>query len=726
MNLSNHPAATHLLPSPSEAGGKGVKVPRFRWVLVLAVFCLVSNPIRAADDILIADFEGETFGDWKVTGTAFGAGPARGTLPNQMPVTGFLGKGLANSYHGGDDSTGTLTSPEFKIERPFINFLIGGGKYPAETCINLLLDGKVVRSASGPNDKPGGSEQLDWHTWEVRDLIGKSVIIEIVDNRKGGWGHICVDHIIQSDQKKQTGPAAREITVEKHYLHLPVKTGATMRRMKFTVDDRVVREFEIELSDEPAFQLFADVSEFKGKKLKVEVDKLPEDSKALTTIVQSDEVPDAEHLYKEKLRPQFHFTSRRGWLNDPNGLVFANGEYHLFYQHNPYGWNWGNMHWGHAVSKDLIHWREMPESLYPRQFGDWCFSGSAVVDAKNTSGFKSGKQDLIVVAFTSTGRGECIVYSNDNGKTFQEYDKNPVVKHAGRDPRLLWHEPTKKWIMAVYDEFEGKRWIAFYSSPNLKDWTFESRIDGFFECPDLFELPVTGEPNQRMWVLYAADGKYVLGEFDGKKFTPHVGKHQLWHGNFYAAQTFSNVPDGRRIQIGWGQSITFPGMPFNQQMTMPCELTLRKTKDGIQMFAEPMKELESLYAKKLSHENLTVGKETGLEKYAIDTLDIRSEWQVSEADSFGFTIRGVRIAYHPAKQELKCGDHSAKLSPIEGRLKLRILLDRGSIEVFANDGAAAFSIGKADDGKHMRISSIGAGTRLLSLQISLLKSAWEP
>ncbi|HLW67147.1 MAG TPA: glycoside hydrolase family 32 protein [Gemmataceae bacterium] len=699
-------------------------------VLIIAFGLLTSRGL-AADDILIADFEGETFGDWKVTGTAFGPGPARGTLPNQMPVSGFLGKGLANSYHGGDDSTGTLTSPEFKVQRPFINFLIGGGKYPGETCINLLIDGNVVHTATGPNDKPGGSEQLDWHTWDVRDLIGKSVVIEIVDNRKGGWGHICVDHIIQSEKKKQAGPASRELTVEKPYLHLPVKTGATMRRMKFTVDDRVVHEFEIELSDEPAFEVFADVSEFKGKKLKIEVNKLPENSQVLAAIIQSDAVPDAEHLYKEKLRPQFHFTSRRGWLNDPNGLVFANGEYHLFYQHNPYGWNWGNMHWGHAVSKDLIHWREMADALYPKQFGDWCFSGSAVVDAKNSSGFKAGKNDLIVAAFTSTGRGECIVYSNDNGNTWTEYEKNPVVKHAGRDPRLLWHEPSKKWIMAVYDEFQGKQWIAFYSSPNLKQWTFESRVEGFFECPDMFELPVKDEPKQNKWVLYAADGKYMLGQFDGKKFTPESGKNQLWHGNFYAAQTFSNVPDGRRIQIGWGQGITFPGMPFNQQMAVPSELTLRRTKDGVRMFAEPVKEVESLHGRRHEWKDWMVGREQTIGEVKADSLDIQSEWEVSDAETFGFNVRGVRIVYDAKKQELLFGrDQKLRLSPAQGRLRLRMLVDRGSIEVFVNDGEVAISIGNmktADDRLNPVVigGGINSKTKLLSLEIADLKSVWQ-
>src|SRR5438105_4873122 len=138
-------------------------------------------------DVLIADFEGKDYGDWKATGEAFGKGPARGTLPNQMPVTGFLGKGLVNSYHGGDATTGTLTSPAFKIERKYLNFLIGGGKHEGKTCVNLLLEGKVVRTATGPNDKPGGSERLDWHTWDVAEFEGKEAVLEFVDEEKGGW-----------------------------------------------------------------------------------------------------------------------------------------------------------------------------------------------------------------------------------------------------------------------------------------------------------------------------------------------------------------------------------------------------------------------------------------------------------------------------------------------------------------------------------------------------------
>jgi fructan beta-fructosidase len=688
---------------------------------------LLPCAVVAADrpDVLIADFEGKDYGEWKTTGEAFGKGPARGTLPNQMPVTGFLGKGLVNSYHGGDGTTGTLTSPAFKIERKYLNFLIGGGKYPGLTCMNLLIDGKVVRTATGPNDKPGGSERLDWQSWDVAEHAGKMAVIEIVDKATGGWGHICVDHIIQSDRRKQLELVTRELTINNRYLLLPVRTGATMRKMRIAEGEKTIREFDIELAEEtPDFWAFSDVSAFKGKKVRIET-TLFSGSKALDAITQGDEIKAADRLYQEKHRPQFHFTSRRGWLNDPNGLVYFKGEYHLFYQHNPYGWNWGNMHWGHAVSKDLVHWEELPIALSPRQFGDWAFSGSAVVDRANTSGFQKGDDPPLVAAFTSTGRGECIVFSNDRGRTWSEFDGNPVVKHAGRDPHLLWHQASKQWVMAVYDEHERKQWIAFHTSPDLKKWTFQSRIEGFYECPDLFELPVEGK-DERKWVLYAADGKYVLGTFDGKKFTTESGKHQLWHGNFYAAQTFSDAPDGRRIQIGWASGITFPGSAFNQQMAIPCRLTLRKTPEGVRMFAEPVKELETLRGNKKawSGELLRPGKQT---VGSGDRFDIRGEFRFADAESFGFNLRGVPVTYDVKKQQITCRGVTVPLKPIDGAIQLRLLLDRGSVELFGNDGAVAISVGFiTDEANHdLEIFSREGGTLMRSLEVFELKSAWK-
>ena len=714
---------------PLESASLMISHPIMPAVLALVLGSAFPLSGRANDerpDILVADFEGKDFGAWKVIGEAFGVGPASGTLPNQMAVTGFLGKGLANSYHGGDDSTGTLTSPILMLERRYLNFLIGGGKYPGETCLNLLIDGKIVRTATGPNDRPGGSERLDWHTWDVSELTGKQAVLEIVDRRKGGWGHITVDHIVQSDRKRQAEPAERELLIRARYLHLPVKTGAPQRRVRLAVDGRTQREFDIELADaEPDFWVFCDLAALQGRRLHVTVDALSPDSRALSALRLADEVPDAGGLYHEARRPQFHFTSERGWLNDPNGLVYHQGEYHLFYQHNPYGWGWGNMHWGHAVSKDLVHWRELPIALYPKRYGDWAFSGSAISDAG--TGLSRDKTPVLVAAYTSTGRGECLIFSLDGGKSFTEPDGNPIIRHQGRDPRLFWHAGSQRWVIAVYDEFEAKRWIAIYSSADLKTWQFESRIEGFYECPDLFELSVDGNPSHTRWVLSAADGRYVLGSFDGRRFSPDSGKQQVWYGNFYAAQTFSNTPDGRRLQIGWGSGITFPGMPFNQQMTIPCQLTLRSTPDGVRLCAEPVAELTKLHGRTHAWSNLPLKPgDNPLADVRGDLFDIFAEIHVTGATVVTFQLRGISVRYDVAKQEISCDKLKAPLAAPGGKLTLRLLLDRGSIEIFGNSGRVALSQRVPPDpgDRTLKLTGEGGTARVENLEVYEIQSAW--
>ena len=696
-------------------------------------------PVR--DDILIADFEGETYRTGKPRAQPSAPAP-RGTLPGQMDVTGFEGKGLVNSFHGGDASTGTLTSPPFEIKRPYLNFLIGGGMHAGQTGMELFVDGKSVRASTGPNDRPGGTEHLDWTSWDVTQFLGKMAILRINDSHTGRWGHVNIDQIVQSDTKRGLETVRRDIVLNRRFFHLPVKRDAPPRPVKFIWGDHNLSVFEIRLPEagqKPDFWVFIEEPEMRGLTFAFEA-KLPAGSKALNGITQSEEPPGAGTMYREKDRPQFHFTLRRGWLNDPNGLVYHHGQYHLFYQHNPFGWEWGNMHWGHAVSSDLLHWDELPQAISPREFGDWAFSGSAVVDHDDRSGFGRpggrlgfGQQvkDPIVAAFTSTGRGECIGYYSAaaSRQKFYEYLKNPVIKHQGRDPRLLWHKASNRWVMAVYDELEGKQWIAFYSSPDLKAWTFESRIEGFFECPDLFELPVFGKPGQSRWVLYAADGAYLLGQFDGKTFAPDSKqKQRVWYGNFYAAQTFSDTPDGRRIQIAWGNGITFPAMPFNQQMTIPCELTLHATDDGLRMFARPIPELASLHGKKHAWRDLAPSSsENPLAGFTGDGFEIRDEADVGADSALTLTVRGVPIVYSAAKQTLTCGDKSAPLSPEKGKVSLQILVDRGSIEVFGNSGRVAISHGVIPPEGDRTLSALvtGQGSRIRSLEVDEIKSTWR-
>ena len=712
---------------------------RLSWLLISFLILTPSTGAVAADrdDLLIADFEGQDYGSWKVEGTAFGPGPARGTLEGQMPVTGFLGNGLVNSFFKGDDSTGKLTSPTFKIERRHINFLIGGGKHPGETCINLVVDGRVVQTTSGPNDVAGGSEQLEWASWNVGEWEGKSALIEIIDSRKGGWGHINIDHIVQSDRERRLVAAARELLVDRRYLHIPVKNGARKVRMKILSSPEAatpLREFEVELAEGAAdFATFCDLSPWKGEQLTITVDRLPADSKVLESLVLADKVPQSTEIYGERHRPQLHFTSRRGWLNDPNGLVYSDGLWHLFYQHNPYGWGWGNMHWGHAVSRDLFHWQELPIALYPHRYDDWAFSGSAIVDSQNSSSWKSGKNDLLVAAYTSTGRGECITYSNDGGATWTEYAGNPVVKHAGRDPKLLWYEPTKQWVMAVYDEFEGKQWIAFYNSKDLKEWSFQSRIEGFFECPDLFELPVAnpaapGKNAEKKWVLLAADGKYRLGRFDGKTFHPETEKLQTWYGNFYASQSYDNAPEARRIQIGWGTGVEFRGMPFNQQMVVPVELTLRAGDAGPRLFAEPVRELAGLSLGERRWTNLPLTSDKNpFDDFRGEQFRINAEIELGAAESVTLNVRGAEIKFDAQKKQLSCKHVSAPLAPQGGRIVLDIIVDRGSVEIFGNRGQVALSIGTILPIENRQITTdvVGNGAKFTTLQVTELDSVWK-
>ncbi|MBI5687940.1 MAG: glycoside hydrolase family 32 protein [Verrucomicrobia bacterium] len=709
--------------------------------LLVAAFAAFSA--RAADDIVLADFEGKDYGQWKITGKAFGPGPAQGTLPRQMHVSGFLGHGLVNSFHGGDRPTGTLTSPPFKIERKFINFLIGGGGWEGKTCMNLLVNDKVARASTGPNSQPGGSEELEPAAWDVADLAGKTAVIQIVDNATGGWGHLNVDHIVLSDSRKAP-PASklavleRELTLEKRYLHLPVKTDARKARKclgSLLVDGVVVREFDIELDEQPGFFAHLDISAWRGRKATLRAAKLPAESKALDLVTQADSIWAADQVYREPLRGQFHFSPKRGWNNDPNGMVFADGEYHLYFQHNPYGWNWGNMHWGHAVSRDMVHWKELPIAIHPLKHGDWVFSGSAVVDKANSSGWRKGDNELIVAAFTSTGRGECMVYSNDRGRTFTEFEGNPVVKHTGRDPRLLWHAPSTQWVMAVYTEDktqtdkEKMRCIAFYTSPDLKTWTFQSRIPGFYECPDLFELPVDGDASRKKWVLTAASSDYRVGAFDGKIFTPETPmlKGHLGRG-FYAAQTFSHDPRGRVVQIGWLQTATH-GMPFNQAMSLPLELSLISTGEGPRLTWTPVKELEKLRAK--SHRpgarTLKDGDANPFVGVSGELFEVRADFAPSADTTVTFNVRGVEIAYDAAKQELVVNNHRAPAPLRNGRQRLIIYADRTAFEVFASDGLACVPmpvIPKAED-RSLTLSIKGGAAQFTSLEAHELRSAWK-
>ena len=442
--------------------------------------------------------------------------------------------------------------------------------------------------------------------------------------------------------------------------------------------------------------------------------------------------------YKEAYRPQFHFTPKTNWTNDPNGLIHYKGEFHLFFQHNPFGIDWGNMTWGHAVSPDLVHWKQLPHALHPDELGT-IFSGSGVVDWNNTGGFQTGDEAVLVNFYTSAGSHapepvpftQSIAYSNDRGRSWTKYEGNPVIGHivgSNRDPKVVWHEPTQKWVMALYLD---KNDYALFGSTNLKEWTRLSDLQiPDTECPDIFELPVDGDDENTRWVFWGAAGKYYVGDFDGTTFTPEGDAHRADYGaNFYAAQTWSDIPasDGRRIQIAWMSGSKPPNMPFNQQMSFPCELTLRTTSEGIRLHREPVAEIETLHAYTHAWSNIALKPgEDLLAGLTGELFDIRAEVALNGASAVGFKIRGEDVRYDVAEKQLTFLERSGPLVPQDGKIRLHVLVDRISIEAFGNNGELSMTsyflpeLDNADIG----IYAEGGTATLVSLKVHELKSAW--
>ncbi|MHC4665953.1 MAG: glycoside hydrolase family 32 protein [Planctomycetota bacterium] len=444
--------------------------------------------------------------------------------------------------------------------------------------------------------------------------------------------------------------------------------------------------------------------------------------------------PDA--LYKEEYRPQFHFTAKKNWINDPNGLVYYKGEYHLFFQHNPFGINWGNVTWGHAVSTDLVHWKQLPNAIEPDELGT-IFSGSAVVDWNNTSGFQMGKEDVLVAFYTSAGKHasvprpftQSIAYSNDRGRTWRKYKNNPVIGHIraeNRDPKVIWHEPTRTWIMALYLDADD---FLLLSSKDIRNWTplHGIRLRGSDECPDFFELPVDGDPADTRWVFWGGDGRYMVGTFDGRRFAPETDAIQSKVGHFSAAQTFRDIPpsDGRRIQIGWTKG-SFPGMPFNQQLSIPCELTLRTFPEGIRLCRVPVREIEKLRSHRytLQPTILELGRNV-LSGVSGELLEVQSEIDLGDAAEVVFMLRGTPVVYFAKDKALFCRDRKAEVHAVNNRINLHILVDRTCIEVFANQGRASMFLSFPLDTSDTSVELFARWrARVERLDIWKLKSIW--
>ena len=551
--------------------------------------------------------------------------------------------------------------------------------------------------------------------------------------------------------------AERTFKVKCKYLNLPISQGEERRRLTFLakgVDDLSV---VARLSERPDYWVFKDLTAYKDKTLTIAFDG-PEE--ALSLVYQADTIRDASTFYKETYRPQFHFTSRRGWLNDPNGCIWHDGLYHLYYQHNPFEREWENMTWGHATSPDLLHWTEHAPVLHPDSLGTM-FSGSAVFDADNTSGFGTKKNPPLVFAYTadrSDKEVQCIAYSLDGGMTLHKYEGNPVIdshdkwqSHDTRDPRLFkWTASPKSspkgkdlesplpfrggeggeaWVL-VLNERNGH---SIYTSDNLRDWTYQSHVSGFWECPDLFPLAVDGNPEDVRWVMLGASNTYMIGRFDGKTFTPESGKHRFSTGAIYAAQTFNNVPDGRCIQIGWA-NIDHPGMPFRGQMLLPTELTLRTTKDGIRLVSMPISEVASLLKPLYASDKTLSAQEANAALQRVNSslaVHLRATLNLTYATSAGLKLDGQTLVDYDLNRNTLNGQFYSPQDPTSLDLTMDVYIDRTSVEVFIDDGLYSYSLPREVKREDRRLHASlpflefwGNAISVTGLRLDAVESCW--
>ena len=523
------------------------------------------------------------------------------------------------------------------------------------------------------------------------------------------------------------------INTNQRYLLLPVEEVMPDVRVSMIVNNKEVNVADVRLAvNRVDYFVPLDLSDYAGKNILLKF-KLgsndPIRGKLSAVCCKEMKLSDTfDTGNREKFRPTYHFSPLYGWMNDPNGMVYKDGEYHLFYQHNPYGSKWGNMHWGHAISKDLINWEHRPDAITPDALGT-IFSGSAVVDTDNTAGFGSG---AIVAIYTqnSDRQVQSIAYSTDNGRSFTKYENNPVLTSDARDfrdPKVFWHKETQRWIMllAVGQEMQ------IFSSSNLKDWAFESSFGegqgahgGVWECPDLFELPVDGT-NEKKWVLLCnlnpggpfggSATQYFVGTFNGKEFvneSPSKTKWMDWGKDHYATVTWSDAPDNRRIAIAWMSNWQYandvPTSQYRSPNSVPRDLSLF-TVDGetyLQSAASP----ELLKLRDISKKRSFKVNGTRTIKEMIPGNDGAYEIELTienqRADVIGFRLyndKGEEVDMQYDMKEKKFSMDRRKSGEVgfnenfpmltwtaiesgKDELKLCLFVDKSSVEAFGDGG----------------------------------------
>jgi len=708
--------------------------------LFTLLFLLVMAASCRNRQVVIEDFESGNLDSWVVEGNAFVFCPKSGS--DYPEVSGAKGNFFAASDFGEADASATffgkMTSRSFVISKDYICFLIGGtgegfaGRFVA---MELLVDGKPVRSARPHGTDPNA---MDWHSWDVRELKGENANIRIrVDSlparmRNPLSRYILADQIVQSRKKMGTYNEVITIpvTAREDYLLIPSSNSGSSSSLSILADGQNilgVPQNIVLAQDVKDYDIPVDISAWKGKTLEVVLTNIDDYDITVKGLTQSDV---RIEQYEEPYRPVYHFSPDFGWTNDPNGMVYFDGEYHLAYQANPYGTKHSNMHWGNAVSTDLVHWEDLPFIVAPDALGA-IFSGSSVVDTDNTAGFGA---NAIVAMYTSAGQGQrqSIAYSTDRGRTFTKYEGNPVLDDPEkqpnfRDPKVIRY--GDKWVVCV----AAGDVIAFYESVDLKNWRKLSEFGrgigshaAVWECPDLLRFK---KGDKEKWVLIVninpggpnggSVAQYFIGDFDGERFEADPLPYPLWIDegvDNYAGVTFSGTGD-RHIFMGWMSNWLYSGsvptVRFRNAMTLPRDLSLKYNGRHLFLASTPSPEV---YAARASSRTVDVSLGNGRfivpeilpdndGAYEIDftvspgksPLSLRLYNGRGEEMLFTFDFKALTLTLDRSRSGIVDFFKYFGKTDIQTHLvrrpeyKVQLFVDRHSTEIFIGDGDVCFT-----------------------------------